>query len=1160
MQLTELFSRLKPFIVGLIAEAGGGAGPYAPAPHDLGGSHHSGTLTDSQYPNALLRDGSRSLLGDLLVADGKTLDGVDVSAFKNTFDAHAAASAQDAHAGGLGVHTHQSAGQGGQLDHGAALTGLGDDDHPHYLNLARHDTTSRHPLGTVVPHDALAQLTERSHTSLTGVLPDQHHSRDHNIVSTSDHIAVGSALDVVGLTGTNVLGLLTPSADVSAGRAALLRSTSAGGLTLAALILTGALDVGQDLTVGANVLFVDVSQAAVGINCAPDPQFALDVNGPCRAEVFVGPQAIQLSNVSILCHFDGPNPHRGDDYTGVATGHMGQVPTLTGATIFRPGKFYKAMQTGMGTTNYLYDPAGEYTNHWIPTGTTLSVHADSTCLNASRLRATPNGFNSDWSIVQFTPTELSLTAGQKWTGSMRIRASETMSATIELRRDLQVLASSTVNLTTDWQIFVITGTIDQDSTNSLGLTIDPSVAPDGQWFDVDWIQLEAGYAATPICVGNMGTGHLFTGAPGSARSQRSNAYVRYPDVEVPESGTLMGWFHNTIPLSKDGSYRDLFVLGGMSDGIRLFYTNTNLLYFVLDSVAVSFKILSNADFPAREWVHIAVKWDKATGVSKIIFNGKVMASGSYVPPADNGSGLSLGHTGNGGNLFTGWIDDVVLVEEALSDDRIASIVESGAPVFAETSTFSFRTPSPTPVWADEEGLWMRDSEGNAMLGAYGGNATKSWGGKSLESRDILIGRGTSYLLWDDSEAQVKVAGEVYIAGGDGIGNLTDAGALATQNAADWATQVTGSGKPADNATAGATWGVNLGSIPARFGDDDTPSAAGLYLTPTHLGYHNGNGATSGWQAYIQSDGQFHFGSATAYVDWDLSTLRVKGAINADSGYLDTLSLVGALTISSTGSLYVGTGTAASPTTGLKLFYNNGNPGLIGYNDGQLSIVLDSTSLDFYLETDELIGSVTCHTGEEETIDITSWRKGVRLYHQTGSTVLGQLSILDGEYVSGYNSHGEWYEKANIVQADTDAIVANDQYIYGGMIVNHRFINYLAPQTVDGCIGIRSRSTQPSPFSGSGEFPTYNSWGYLSIGAVYAYGGNIWVMNSNGTRTQISPHNFSLIPEGASEPLAWAHYTEKDGHAVNVDMMAVVRAVEALTGKQFIYVKELNNEA
>jgi len=64
---------------------------------------------------------------------------------------------------------------------------------------------------------------------------------------------------------------------------------------------------------------------------------------------------------------------------------------------------------------------------------------------------------------------------------------------------------------------------------------------------------------------------------------------------------------------------------------------------------------------------------------------------------------------------------------------------------------------------------------------------------------------------------VTISGSVTITGGSGIGNLSDAGALAVANNVDWVTQVLGTGKPADNATVGATWGTDIGNQPNRLG-------------------------------------------------------------------------------------------------------------------------------------------------------------------------------------------------------------------------------------------------------------------------------------------------------------------------------------------------------
>ena len=152
MKVGEIVAAIKPFVVRWIGEIGGTTGTegYAPSPHDLSSAHHTGSLADAQGPQFVMLDGSRTLTGNLPAAATVTVDGVDISVFKLAFDTHAAATAKAGHSG-IGEHTHQNAGEGGQLDHGAALSGLGDDDHTQYLNTTRHDTTSRHAIGTVVP-------------------------------------------------------------------------------------------------------------------------------------------------------------------------------------------------------------------------------------------------------------------------------------------------------------------------------------------------------------------------------------------------------------------------------------------------------------------------------------------------------------------------------------------------------------------------------------------------------------------------------------------------------------------------------------------------------------------------------------------------------------------------------------------------------------------------------------------------------------------------------------------------------------------------------------------------------------------------------------------------------------------------------------------------
>jgi len=72
-----------------------------------------------------------------------------------------------------------------------------------------------------------------AHTNLTGIGANDHHNQVHAITG-ADHTITASQYQVVGATASNTLGLLTPSADVSGGATALLRS-NAGTLTVGTL-------------------------------------------------------------------------------------------------------------------------------------------------------------------------------------------------------------------------------------------------------------------------------------------------------------------------------------------------------------------------------------------------------------------------------------------------------------------------------------------------------------------------------------------------------------------------------------------------------------------------------------------------------------------------------------------------------------------------------------------------------------------------------------------------------------------------------------------------------------------------------------------------------------------------------------------------------------
>lgn len=64
-----------------------------------------------------------------------------------------------------------------------------------------------------------------------------------------------------------------------------------------------------------------------------------------------------------------------------------------------------------------------------------------------------------------------------------------------------------------------------------------------------------------------------------------------------------------------------------------------------------------------------------------------------------------------------------------------------------------------------------------------------------------------------------------------------------------------------------------------------------------------------------------------------------------------------------------------------------------------------------------------------------------------------------------------------------------------------------------------------------------------------------VRDEAGNVTTLSPHNFDLIPAGASEDMAWSYYSEKDGKRINVDMLKALRVLEQISGEKLVYTEE-----
>ena len=687
-------------------------------------------------------------------------------------------------------------------------------------------------------------------------LPDVHHAKSHGITDSANHTVTGSQYQIVGLTSANTLGLLTPSSSPTANQ--VVKTNGSSAVQLVDLTVTGniysngyldfgtntmyedasylqvtgskavrfgqnignanwtvyntggaqfggSVDIisGGDLTVagsgsyaGNTVLFADSSGGNVGIMMAPDSQFALDINGPARATYWIGPHAIQLKNVLLLAHYDGRAPYE-TNYSGEPNGHMGQVATQGGGSIFRPGKFYKALQCSFAATNLVANPSFETnTTGWSAYG------------GASVARSSLQALYGQYSMLAVTSgatqgiqgsTSVATASAQHMLSCwvyLEIARSVTVHATDGIDKDL---GTTTVAVAAGvWTRIIHTFTTDTHTAITYQVYANGATS-----MFVDAVQLEVGNAATPYCDGSLGNGHTWAGTAHASTSARTAATLTYPvtgNINAAK-GTLMMWVYadnwnpNNGMIWQAGSANTTFESSVDSTGKPRFYAGGSSLTSTAAGMTVG------------TWHHVAFTWDAAANARIIYVDGAEAGSSTYSTQTLDGD-IAVGYSQHISSVYghVGYIDDFCILERVLPASEIRSVYESNAPVFAETSTFSFR---PTPkglIWADDEGLWMRDTAGSPVLGAYGGEAaTKSWAGFTMAAGDLVLGSnavGSSAIWWDKSagefgfygagsgtpQVEVNTAGQITFGGGSSV---VDAAGLALASVNSWAYTIAG---------------------------------------------------------------------------------------------------------------------------------------------------------------------------------------------------------------------------------------------------------------------------------------------------------------------------------------------------------------------------------
>lgn len=626
-----------------------------------------------------------------------------------------------------------------------------------------------------------------------------------------------------------------------------------GQLSLASLAVSGAATVGQDFTVGANILRVASATSNIGVNRTPDAQFDLDVNGNFRAGGYiVGKHALQISGARLISHFDGPQPVE-TDFTGAAEGHMGQVPTISGGVVYRPGKFGKGVQVAEAVTNLLPSPSFEsgVTNWSVNQGSWSIVSGALYGLNAGRLTYAGSGDCYGYQSVPVTTAA----GGRTFTVSFYVRvvgaASGSALGTVSLRGDAEDISYALTGVTDEWVRHSFTGTYSAGVTATTLTLHLRSSGSTSHHLEYDAIQVEEKSYATPYCDGSLGAGHTWAGTAHSSASSRTLANLAYANAGglKANKGTVMFWA--VAGAGSSNNYRE-YVRSDCTGGtIDLRVDPSGALQGAWGGALLS---AASAGLVAGTQYHLAMTYDGV--ILRLYRDGTEVANAAHTSAITAAAAPLFVGQSSGASLLNGVLDDLVLLDRAASASEIRAVYESGAPVFAETSTWAWRTPN-NLAWADSEGLWAINKSGSAAFGACGVDG-KSWAnlGFNIDAGDVVLGNSTNYLMWDASIPDLKLVA------GSGVIKLNATGLSVTPSASPENLRAYKFAEP-DNTVIGGLYGysdANTVTVQQRAtGNNKTVNvsnyvaASSTYAANWSTTLFSGINASTPISAYVDSD-------------------------------------------------------------------------------------------------------------------------------------------------------------------------------------------------------------------------------------------------------------------------------------------------------------------
>lgn len=471
-----------------------------------------------------------------------------------------------------------------------------------------------------------------------------------------------------------------------------------------------------------------------------------------------------LEGPLLVCRYDGPYPFE-TDFSGNPNGHFGQIATKSGGVIFRPGRYGKGVQIAEATTNLVTNPSFETgTTGWVTYGTnTIAQSSEQARYGSYSLKCT---YQDAASLANYGIT---LTA-----------ADHTCSIYVYIPSDYDgtqvtvyltnftggtglVYGNADMTKRDQWQRLVGHLTPDAgDLSGDIRVRENGSTPTAGRYIYVDAVQCEAKAYVTPYCDGSLGDGHSWSGTAHASTSSRTAASLDYDDHAadlVGDQMTICGWYaveddstgyYHTLVDLKGADNNNRTIVAFASGGLHLYLNGAWRVTGVGAEPSVGDRVFwcVTLDYINDEYIAYVYD-DDGTGNS-----GSSSASLS-VPTV---TALQIGRYQTGAsNFVNGVLDDLAIFDRVLTADEIDAIYHSGGPLQVRTSNWEWRLITGL-AWADEDGLWVVDADGNEAFGVCAVDG-KSWGGKTLDKGDALFGReaeSTAWMLWDQSVGDLSI--------------------------------------------------------------------------------------------------------------------------------------------------------------------------------------------------------------------------------------------------------------------------------------------------------------------------------------------------------------------------------------------------------------------